>query len=301
MAEGFTIGIISDEIDWQLKTAVEWAINNGVYQLEIRTVDGKYIHLIDQKTAKTAAQLLRDTNIAVSCLASGFGKCNLKDKEEVRSHLESLKRLVEYAKIFGTKDIRAFGGWRDHDVPSIADLLLDFFDKALKILPDDLIFAVENEVATNLATIYDVSLLRTTMDGDPRIMALYDPGNNGYDVSRIASYEGESWSMMEAIIQGELEEHADLIAIMHCKNTRNDGFQTDTVPLDDPRGIIDFAEVIQALIERRHYVPLDLEPHRLAAGEQLDHEVRAVPGGEGYGNPDNALCDLTALRVMLVD
>lgn len=298
----FKIGIISDEVSSSLPMAVDWAKENEVFSFELRTVNGPYIHLITPEEAKTAASILKQAGIEVNCLASSFGKCNLPNANEVEQQFKNLEALIERSKIFETSVIRAFAGWRYRDIPASWPGIVEFFSRALEILPADMALAIENEPATGCATLADVAALREAI-GDNRIRALFDPGNYGYDVGLVRTLKEinvltNTVFTLHTYVVRHWREYNGIIRLVHCKNVRTSEYATvKTVGLLD--GLVDFPWLFRFFREANFDVPLDLEPHRAAQGQQLEEAKRAIPGGPGYGNIENATADLKALRDIL--
>lgn len=309
----FPIGIISDEIgsikgrEREIEGSVEawlkWAEKNPVDGLEIRTCGGKYIHLLTQSEAKRAARLIHQAGLRVHALAAGLGKDDLNVKARVKRQLATIDNLVGNAQIFQTNRIRAFAGWRRRDLPGSWDDILRFFEKVLKKIPEGIVLCIENEPATGCATLGDIARLAEAFGNDPRIGAIYDPGNLGYDVSlvhalRALSKRNRSTDLLNDFITWEVRDYGSIIRLVHAKNTvlGKDGVRTKTVKLDI--GIVHFPSFFVSLRMNKIDVPIDLEPHRPKAG-QLDDAVRAVPGGPGYGDPEVAAEDYRILTTML--
>lgn len=312
---GFEVGVISDElgsikgrerkIEGSVEAWLRWAEENPVNGFEIRTCGGRYVHLLKPNEAKQAARLIHQAGLRVHALAAGLGKEDLSVKARVKRQLATIDTLIGNAQIFQTNRIRVFAGWRRRDLPGSWDDILRFFEKALKKIPEGIVLCIENEPATGCATLGDIARLAKAFGNDPRIGAIYDPGNSGYDVSLIHALrilgKIENRPLLDFVnqfIAQEVREYGSIIRLVHAKNTilDEDGVKTRTVKLDS--GMVDFPTFFWLLKEKRIDVPIDLEPHRPKAG-QLDDAVRAVPGGPGYGDPEIATEDYKILTTML--
>ena len=300
MVKDCKIGIISDEVFWLLDKFIDWAQKNEVKNCELRTVNGQYIQELSPSMAKQSALLLRKAGITVNALAAGLGKCDLANSEQVDKHLKMVPRLVENARIFGTNKIRLFAGWRCRDIPGTWDGIVAFCGRVLAELPDDMMFLVENEAATGCASLSDVAVLCLSLKNDVRIASLFDPGNYVYDTGTMNVLFRMGYGIND-LIEAELKKYSRLIKIVHCKNATGGSLMTSrtarTVGLGD--GEIDYRRLLKKLESLEVIAPLDLEPHRLEAGQQLSERTRATPGGEGYGSPVNAEHDLNVIRSIL--
>lgn len=105
MAE-FVLSAFADEYSPKFDEQIEGLKLNGVKYMEIRGVDGKNIADVTIDEAKVLKQKLDDNGLAVSSMGSPIGKIKITDPFE--PHLESLKHIIELAKIFSCDRIRMF-------------------------------------------------------------------------------------------------------------------------------------------------------------------------------------------------
>ena len=105
MAE-FILSAFADEYSPKFDEQIEGLKLNGVKYMEIRGVDGKNIADVTVDEAKILKRKLDDNGLAVSSMGSPIGKIKITDPFE--PHLESLKHIIELAKIFECDRIRMF-------------------------------------------------------------------------------------------------------------------------------------------------------------------------------------------------
>ncbi len=78
----------------------------GIKYLELRGVDGKNISTLSKGEVAIVKEKLGDYGIKVSSIGSPLGKIKLSD--DLKSHLETAKRVFEFAVYLGTKNLRIF-------------------------------------------------------------------------------------------------------------------------------------------------------------------------------------------------
>lgn len=102
----FILSAFADEYSPKFDEQIEGLKINGVKYMEIRGVDGKNISEVTVDEAKILKKKLDDNGLAVSSMGSPIGK--IKITEPFEPHLESLKHIIELAKIFECDRIRMF-------------------------------------------------------------------------------------------------------------------------------------------------------------------------------------------------
>ena len=78
----------------------------GIKYLELRGVDGKNISTLSKGEVAIVKEKLGDYGIKVSSIGSPLGKIKLSD--DLKSHLETAKRVFETATYLGTNNVRIF-------------------------------------------------------------------------------------------------------------------------------------------------------------------------------------------------
>lgn len=111
MNKNFILTGFADEIDPMMQNQYALLKKLGIDHIELRGVNGANIsELTLQQVSDLKAEL--DANgFKVSAIGSPCGKIKITDDFE--PHFENFKKIVEFAKIFGTKYIRMFSFYTD--------------------------------------------------------------------------------------------------------------------------------------------------------------------------------------------
>lgn len=106
----FVLSAFSDEYSADFSRQLEGLAANGIYNMEIRGVDGKNISALTASEAVECRRKLDTAGMAVSSVGSPLGKVGLYDdiNGSDDAHLELAKHVFETAHILGTKLIRVF-------------------------------------------------------------------------------------------------------------------------------------------------------------------------------------------------
>ena len=96
----------ADESGKSLNEQIENMLANGVYNVELRSVDGVNVSNFTDEQAKEIYDKLSEKGIEVWSLGSPLGKIDIEKPFE--EHFNMLKRLLEIADIMHTKRIRMF-------------------------------------------------------------------------------------------------------------------------------------------------------------------------------------------------
>lgn len=98
---GFT-----DEYAPEFSRQVEAARKFGMDGIEMRFVDGISVAQLTREQVLECDRQLRDNGVAVCAIGSPLGKFRLDD--DMDAHMETSRRVFEYANILGAKNIRMF-------------------------------------------------------------------------------------------------------------------------------------------------------------------------------------------------
>ena len=147
----------------------------GISHIEIRHVNKKNISVLTKEEVLEAKELLDKYGIKVSAIGSPLGKIKLDG--DLDGHIETAKRVFEYANILGAKFVRMFSFY----APSGKNIL-DMKDEAFAAVGRLLDAAREYGVILcheNEAKIYgDIpTRCRELLDVFPELMCVYDMGN----------------------------------------------------------------------------------------------------------------------------
>ena len=152
----------------------------------------------------------------------------------------------------------------------------------MPLIPKGMVLAIENEPSTGLASLSDVDRLCESFGHDQRLGAIWDPGNYVYDCSAMNTFDNIGVILDQVL--GDETVKLKIVAAVHVKECRNAlvSLVAETVALSGE--YISWEDFLGDVDMSDYDGPVDLEPHRSAVG-QLTEASRAMPGGEGYGNP----------------
>ena len=213
----------------------------GISHIEIRHVNKKNISKLTKEEVLEAKELLDKYGIKVSAIGSPLGKIKLDG--DMDDHVETAKRVYEYANLLGAKFVRMFSFY----APAGKNIL-DMKDEAFAAVGRLLQAAREYGVILcheNEAKIYgDIpERCRELLDFFPDLACVYDMGN--FVLEGVDPYP-ESYRLLK-----------DRIAYFHIK----DALATGAIV---PPGCGE-AKIAQILAEHKEYADCDffvsLEPH----------------------------------------
>jgi len=166
---------ITDEVSRNVRTALQFAAEYGVRQVELRNVYGKYCLLHDAAMLRQIHALLREHGVRVAVLATPILKCILpgsrltaraqKESAEARStfpipdgeqfgrQMEFLRKAIDAARILETDQLRIFSYWQVENPDEERGRILDGLRRVTDVAEKEKIrLAIENEPGCNLAT-----------------------------------------------------------------------------------------------------------------------------------------------------
>jgi sugar phosphate isomerase/epimerase len=124
----FRIGAITDELSPSFETALELAVELGLREVEIHTVDEKMVEQLSLVELRELKQRLLKRQLSVCCISSTvFLRCHLGGTEEPMSwrgsfrsvsgsyadHLSFLEKCLVCAQELEAQFVRIFGFWQD--------------------------------------------------------------------------------------------------------------------------------------------------------------------------------------------
>ena len=147
----------------------------GISHIEIRHVNKKNISVLTKTEVLEVKELLDKYGIKVSAIGSPLGKIKLDG--DIDGHIETAKRIFEYANILGAKFVRVFSFYAP-----VGRNIVEMKDEAFSALCRLLEAAKEYGVVLcheNEAKIYgDIpARCRELLDAFPDLMCVYDMGN----------------------------------------------------------------------------------------------------------------------------
>lgn len=183
MKNKLVLSAFADEYCDDFLTQCEAMKGFGIGYIELRGVNGKNVSALTDGEIKTVKKILSDTGMKISAIGSPIGKITLDGDFE--NHLDTAKRIYDYAEELNVKNIRIFSFYAP-DGKNIADMKTEVFDKL-----GELVRAADGRNVTlcheNEAKIYGESpeKCREILEAfDGKIKAVFDMGNfvlDGYD------------------------------------------------------------------------------------------------------------------------
>lgn len=123
----FQLGAITDELNPDIESALDLAVEFGLQQVELHTALGRTIEEWDDEQVSYMQAALNKRGLAVCCISSTvFLRCHLMDDSapiprlpgfrsitgSYQEHLVALKRCLEIAHRLAAPIVRIFGFWR---------------------------------------------------------------------------------------------------------------------------------------------------------------------------------------------
>ena len=205
--------LITDEVSRNLRPALQFAAEYGVWQVELRNVDGKYCFTHEPAKLKEIRGVLKEYGISVAVLSTPVLKCVLPDSnvtaaarkevelafkdfpvptaEQFPRQMELLHKAIEAARILETDKLRIFSYWRVEDREKERSRILEGLSRAAEVAEKEKIFlCIENEDSCNLADCAETSAVLRQLSS-PNLGMNWDPVN-GYSTGENAYPEGFS-------------------------------------------------------------------------------------------------------------
>lgn len=106
MSKKWILSGFTDEYAPEFPGQVECAKKYGMDGIEMRFVDGINVAELPKEKILECDRQLRDAGVAVCAIGSPLGKFRLD--EDLDAHMETSRRVFEYANILGARNIRMF-------------------------------------------------------------------------------------------------------------------------------------------------------------------------------------------------
>jgi sugar phosphate isomerase/epimerase len=256
---------------------------NGLQGLEIRNVDGESVAAISLDKAREVRAKMDAAGLKVWSIGSPIGKIDI-EKDDFNAHMDTLRHVIEVAKILGAENIRMFSFY----IPAgknPADYRAEVL-RRLHIMAD----AAEGTGVTlcheNEKGIYGDMANRCLeiLEAEPRIAGVFDPAN----FVQCGQDTWEAWKLLGSKIK-----------YMHIKDAL---FKDNSVvPAGKGDGQVD--KILKAFLENGGEC-LTVEPHLTVfdALKTLEREGEKSRVGGAYAYPSSdaafdAACQ--ALRELL--
>ena len=294
----YKLAMITDEVSQDPDVIIAFALEQGMGGLELRSIADTPIDQLAPAEAEALASRFREAGLEVVALASSFGK--VEDDAAFDDELAKLDRLIPLARIFNTRYIRGFAGFRDAATPEDAPLgealamrLARRLAAAESRLRDNgLELLLEADPSVYTSSHARLAELLEALDAccggaqDSPFAAIYDPGNSVY-----APGWEQPWPAAYEAIRPWLRH-------VHAKDAiRRDG-EVSCLRIGD--GEVDWPALLRGLARDGYRGWISLETHYRLTG-QLDDESLKRPGGAAFsdGGLEATAESSTALRAML--
>lgn len=258
----------SDEIAADIDTQFRVLGKLHIRYFEPRGVDGKNIADLSDVEVSLLRQKMEEKGIQASSIGSPIGKVKLE--EDFQPHFRQFQRVVEIARMLGTRYIRMFSfyheGGTDWSQWERQEVLARLGQMIAYAREQDVVLLHENEKDIYGDTVDRCVDLMKELACD-HFQAVFDPAN----FVQCGQDTREGISRLQ-----------DYVAYVHIK----DAFREDGRVVPAGVGDGNVAYVLQELFARGYDGFLSIEPHlgsfQGLAGLELDHKMAGLPqGGEG--------------------
>ncbi len=169
------LSAFADEYSDSFEEQLQGLNKLGISHIEIRHVNKKNISVLTKTEVLEVKELLDRYGIKVSAIGSPLGKIKLDG--DIDGHIETAKKVFEYANILGAKFVRMFSFYapEGRDVTEMKEEVFSALEKLLSLAKEyGVVLCHENE-----AKIYgDIpARCRELLDAFPDLMCVYDMGN----------------------------------------------------------------------------------------------------------------------------
>ncbi|HYM13620.1 MAG TPA: sugar phosphate isomerase/epimerase family protein [Bryobacterales bacterium] len=278
---------ITDEVNRDLSTALQFAKEFGIRQVELRNVDGKYCFRHDPAKLKEIHALLQEHGIHVAVLSTPILKCILPgstlkpgvekqikaaqkdlpvpDDQQVAQQMDYLHKAIDAARILDTDMLRIFSYWRVEDPAKERPRIVEGLSRVAEAAEKEKIrLCIENEPSCNIANCTEA-------------MAVLD---------RLPSrYLGINWDIANGASTGETP-YPDGFHLLDKKriwHTHIKGFCVDadtkrhhTCAVGD--GVLPYVEIFTALGKAGYAGALSMETHYSINGQREPASRRSMQG-----------------------
>jgi sugar phosphate isomerase/epimerase len=272
--ERFKLGIINDEVSYDLEVALRFLKTYGLSWIELRELwqEDHYVTALTKKELRRVKDLLEKYQIKVSVIATYLYKCPLpgsqlgitpeKSYYKYSQQNDVLKRAIEIARFLDCHSLRVFSFWRTRHPQAVYRQVVDHLQRATELgQKAGMRILLENETSCNVGTGAELKRIATEIPSE-FFGINWDPGNASAlnEVPYPAGYE---------------QLPADRIFHCHLKDIRANTGSHEHPWLPIGKGEIDFLGQLRALDKAGYQGTLSLETHYIPPGgtaEDGSHE-----------------------------
>ena len=260
-AKPLELGIVSDEIATDFRTAVRHGLSWGITRYEIRCLASGRIPEVNLDEWDDLLAAVREHGLAITALSPGILKHSLDREDDLlREVRETLPRTIDLAGACGAGLVIAFGVQK-RAAPAAGDhaRVVDLLRRAAETAQRGGVkLAIENEPGFHCDT---GAATRKIIDevASPALGANWDPCN-AFGTDEIPYPDG--YAAIRPVIMN-----------VHAKDTAR-GSLIQCVPIGE--GVIDWAGQIRALVADGIVPHVTIETHCLPLVEQSGKNVRTL-------------------------
>lgn len=283
----YKLAVFTDEISQDLAKALAVAKEFNIPGVEIRSVWEHAPHLLSDSEVSQIGKAVKEAGMKVACVASPMFKCELDDKEAVKTHLGILDRCLEVAERLEAKVVRGFTFWKRKAVADVWDEVLKEFEPVKARMKGSKIFlGIENEYSVYISKASDLKRFLDTLDC-PEIRGIWDPANMLFDP------DGEK------VYPDAYQIARPYMVHMHLKDAVKDAVEgkSKCVPIGDGEALL--APQLKALDQDGYSGYISLETHWRPT--KLDEETLRKPGGAEFsesGEFASRVCLENLMRIL---
>jgi sugar phosphate isomerase/epimerase len=261
----FKLGIINDEVSYDLEDALRFLKSYGLSWIELRELwqEDHYITALNKKELRRVKDLLEKYQIKVSVIATYIYKCQLPGSQlgitpdrnyyKYSQQNDVLKRAIEIGHFLDCRSLRVFSFWRTRHPQAVYRQVVDHLERAIESgQKAGVRILLENETNCNVGT--GAELKRIAAEIPSEFFGVnWDPGN-AFALNELPYPDGYE------------QLPADRIFHCHLKDIRANTGSQEHPWLPIGKGDIDFLGQLRALDKAGYQGTLSLETHYVPPG-----------------------------------
>ncbi|UUZ86182.1 sugar phosphate isomerase/epimerase [Paenibacillus sp. P26] len=260
----FRLGIVTDEVSQDLQEATRFAHQYGLEALELRSVNDKSLHQLDDEAIDGIASLVRRSGLSICALSAPIFKCELDDPTEVERHIVLAHRYIDIAGRLDARLIRGFSFWAKSP---FEEALPGIVRRLKRIAPSfeqaGLTFVLEFDPSVYASNARKVRRIIDEVDS-PAVQALYDPGNDLWDPDGELPYP-DGYEFLKGRIRH-----------IHLKDAVKTEAGVEAIAIG--RGQVDYEGLFQRLAEDRYEGFLVVETHYRLRSKLTEERLKRPMG-----------------------